>query len=271
MIISDRTGVPMEKIEIVHGDTDAVDRSAITGGSKSVQLAGSAMHDASMKLVEAAKPIAANLLEANPDDVVLDTDAGRFHVTGTPAVSVGWEEVGAANVDTPLAFDSDFAQMDATFPFGTHVAVVEVDTETGGVQIRAIVGVDDAGMLVNPLLAQGQVHGGIASGAAQALMEEVRYDDDGNLLTSNFADYPVISATELPSFDLVIHETPTPRNPLGCEGHRGIGHSWRHARGPERGDRRSRPPRRAPSGHADNARAGVVGDQPAPVNCAMSK
>ena len=128
-----------------------------------------------------------------------------------------WAEIAAADGD-PLAGDDDFEAPMPTFPFGTHVAVVEVDTETGDVRLRRLVACDDAGTLINPLLAEGQIHGGIAQGVAQALYEEIVYDEDGTPKTTNFADYLVISATELPMFELVPLETPTWVNELGAKG-----------------------------------------------------
>ncbi|MEQ8717357.1 MAG: xanthine dehydrogenase family protein molybdopterin-binding subunit [Acidimicrobiales bacterium] len=217
MLIADRTGVAIPAITLVHGDTDAVPSSGITGGSRSVQVAGSSMADAAEKLAELAREVAAELLEAAVDDIVLDSSTGRFHVQGTPARSVGWSDV-AAETPEPLAATSDFVQHGSTFPFGSHVAVVEVDTETGAVELVRFVAVDDAGTLINPLLAAGQIHGGLAAGIAQALLEEVVYDADGNLLTSTFTDYTVISAAELPDFDRIVQETPTPLNPLGAKG-----------------------------------------------------
>ena len=216
-VISNRLGVPIEDIEVVHGDTDIVPAGGVTGGSRSVQIAGASMHDAAGKLADQAREHAANLLEAATDDVELDPTGGVFHVAGTPAVTVGWAEVARAAAD-PLIGLSDFEAEGATFPFGAHIAVVEVDTETGQVTLERMVAVDDAGRILNPLLAEGQVHGGIAQGAAQALLEEVRYDEDGNPLTANFADYGVISATELPMFERIPMETPTPMNPLGAKG-----------------------------------------------------
>jgi carbon-monoxide dehydrogenase large subunit len=216
MIVSDRTGVPMEDIEVVHGDTDLVPSGGITGGSRSVQVAGSALADASSKLVELARSRAADRLEAAGDDIVFDSTTGVFHVAGAPSIAVGWAEL--ANGDESLTGESDFEAAQPTFPFGAHLAVVDVDTDTGKVTLRRVVAVDDAGTLLNPLLAAGQVHGGIAQGAAQALMEAVRFDDAGNPLTTNFADYPVISAAELPSFELVHMETPTFVNELGAKG-----------------------------------------------------
>jgi carbon-monoxide dehydrogenase large subunit len=218
MLASDRLGVPMDRIEVVHGDTDLVPSGGVTGGSRSVQMAGSAVADASEKLVAAATDVAADLLEASATDVVFDSERGEFHVVGTPAVSVGWERVGEARADDPLETVSDLTQEGSTFPFGTHIAVVEIDPELGAVELVRFVAVDDAGTIINPLLAHGQVHGGIAQGVAQALMEEVLFDDDGNPLTSTFADYGIISAPELPSFEVLTMETPTPLNPLGAKG-----------------------------------------------------
>jgi carbon-monoxide dehydrogenase large subunit len=216
MIVSDRTGVPMDDVDIVHGDTDLVPSGGITGGSRSVQIAGSALADASTKLIELARSRAADRLEAATDDVVFDAAAGVFHVVGAPSITVGWADL----VDgyEPLTGVSDFEAAQPTFPFGAHLAVVDVDIDTGHATLRRFVAVDDAGTLLNPLLAAGQVHGGIAQGAAQALMEAVRYDDAGNPLTTNFADYPVISAAELPSFELVHMATPTFVNELGAKG-----------------------------------------------------
>jgi carbon-monoxide dehydrogenase large subunit len=219
-LASDELGIPMERITLVWGDTDVVERGEGTMGSRSLQLGGSAVHEASVGLVERARQVAADALEANPDDVVLDKQAGRFHVAGTPTIGRTWAElaVEARDGDDPLAVATDFQASSPTFPFGCHVAVVDVDTETGRVELVRHVAVDDAGRILNPLLADGQRHGGIAQGAAQALLEEVRYDDDGNPVTSNLADYAAISATELPSFELVAMETPTDVNPLGVKG-----------------------------------------------------
>jgi len=224
MLVADRLGVPIEAVEVIFGDTDEIPTGSVTGGSRSVQIAGSAIHDAAGKLEDLAREAAADLLEANPDDLVLgepgDDGRRRFHVAGVPAVSVGWDEVAAKAVAdaTPLVGVSDFNAPGPTFPFGAHVAVVEVDIETGMVELLRLVAVDDAGTILNPLLADGQVHGGLAQGAAQALMEEVRYDEDGNPLTTTFMDYAIISATELPLFERIPMETPTPYNELGAKG-----------------------------------------------------
>jgi carbon-monoxide dehydrogenase large subunit len=221
MIVADAMGVALEDVEVIHGDTDIVPRGGGTVGSRSLQLGGTAVNQAAVEVVDRARELAAELLEADAADVVLDKAGGRFHVAGTPSISRSWRELGAASVErdgTPLQAEVDFEYPGATFPFGTHLAVVEVDVETGQVRLLRHISVDDAGKIMNPLLAEGQVHGGIAQGAAQALLEEFRYDDDGNPLTGNLADYSFISATELPSFETAFTETPTPRNTLGVKG-----------------------------------------------------
>jgi carbon-monoxide dehydrogenase large subunit len=217
MIVADQTGVSMDDVELVKGDTDLVPVGGLTVGSRSVQLAGAAVADATQKLIDAARHEVAELLEAAVDDVVLDRDGGRFHVAGAPSLPVDWAAL-AARARQPLTGLSDFNASSPTFPFGAHVAVVDVDTVTGKVVLRRHVAVDDAGRVLNPMLADGQVHGGLAQGIAQALMEAIRYDDDGNPVTTNFADYPVISSAELPAFELVHMETPTYVNPLGAKG-----------------------------------------------------
>ena len=220
MLVADRLGVPMEKVEIVYGDTDKVPSGEMTGGSRSVQVSGSSMADASEKLVESARKAAADLLEASEDDIVLNKESGAFHVVGTPTVSVSWDELASSpSVDQKqLVGISDFSQEGATFPFGAHIVIAEVDIETGAVKIKRVIAVDDAGTIVNPLLATGQVHGGLAQGVAQALLEEISYDSEGNPQTSNLMDYTAISAMELPSFERIVMETPTPLNPIGAKG-----------------------------------------------------
>jgi carbon-monoxide dehydrogenase large subunit len=220
MLASDELGIPIDQITVVHGDTDLVAEGEGTMGSRSLQLGGSAVHQASVGLVEKAKQVAADVLEANPDDVVLDKATGRFSIAGTPSIGRTWAELAASATATgdPLQVITDFQASAPTYPFGAHVAVVDVDVEIGKVVLRRHIAVDDAGRILNPLLADGQRHGGIAQGAAQALLEEVRYDEDGNPVTSNLADYAAISATELPSFELVAMETPTTVNPLGAKG-----------------------------------------------------
>jgi len=220
MLISERMGVPIEDIEIVHGDTDVVPEGSITGGSRSLQIGGTNIWRAAGAVVEQARELAAHLLEADAADVVLDTDSGRFHVAGTPAVARTWADlaVAAATSGNELTGIGGFTQPAGTYPSGAHIAVVEVDVDTGKVRLVRFVAVDDAGRILNPLLAEGQVHGGVAQGAAQALLEEVVYDENGNPLTGNLADYAAISAAELPSFETVHLESPTPHNELGAKG-----------------------------------------------------
>ena len=218
MIASEQLGIPMEDIEVIANDTDLVPKGGGTFGSRSLQSAGVAVHEASIMVVDEARKLAADMLEASADDVVLDRSSGRFHVAGTPAVGRSWDEVLAAAGDGGLKVEHSSAPPGPTFPFGAHVAVAEVDIETGRVRLSRLIAVDDAGTILNPVLAEGQRHGGLAQGAAQALLEEVRYDSDGNPVTSNLADYAMISATELPSFELTSMETPTPYNALGAKG-----------------------------------------------------
>ncbi|MSO14758.1 MAG: xanthine dehydrogenase family protein molybdopterin-binding subunit [Ilumatobacteraceae bacterium] len=217
MIVSQTTGIPMDKIEFRFGDTDDVDRGGGTGGSRSLQVGGSAAKLAAESVIEKARQRAADLMEAAVEDVVIDTVRGAFHVKGSPNPARTWAEL-MIEIDAPLEAEVDYVPEGATFPFGTHVCVVEVDIETGSVVVARHIACDDAGTIINPLLVDGQVHGGIAQGVAQALLEVIAYDPDGNPITSNLADYGFISAAELPSFERVPMETPTPRNPLGAKG-----------------------------------------------------
>lgn len=219
MIASDRTGIPLERISLVWGDTDVVTEGLGTYGSRSLQLGGSAVQHTADRLVDIAREHAARLLEANVDDVVCDPTSGTFHVRGTPSVHVGWADV-ARSSDATIGIESEnrFTSGGPTFPFGAHVAVVEVNCRTGAVRHRAHYACDDAGTIINPLLLTGQVHGGIAQGTAQALLEEVIYDADGTPKTMNLVDYAFITASEMPRITTVKMETPTPRNPLGAKG-----------------------------------------------------
>lgn len=217
MLVSDATGIPFDRIEFHFGDTDDVIRGGGTGGSRSLQVGGSAVKLATDAVLEKARQRAADLLEAAVEDIVIDTVRGAFHVAGSPAPARTWAEL-MVGIDAPLEAEVDYVPEGATFPFGSHVCVVEVDVETGMVGVIRHIACDDAGTIINPLIVDGQVHGGIAQGVAQALLETVAYDEDGNPITSNLADYGFISAAELPSFERVPMETPTPRNPLGAKG-----------------------------------------------------
>ncbi|MGI9645671.1 MAG: xanthine dehydrogenase family protein molybdopterin-binding subunit [Ilumatobacteraceae bacterium] len=220
MLVADRTGIPVDRITLVDGDTDRVPTGGGTGGSRSLQLGGSAVAGATDAMIERAKEVAAQALEADPADIVVDAALGTVGVTGVPAQAMTWAEVAerAEQDGDRLHAAFDFAQDGGTFPFGAHIAVVEVDRDTGEVRVVRHVAVDDAGTVINPLLVEGQQHGGIAAGIGQALYEEVRYDGDGNPTTANFADYALPSAAELPTFEVSSTETPTPLNPLGAKG-----------------------------------------------------
>ena len=219
MLAADELGIPIERITVVHGDTDLVARGGGTGGSRSLQLGGAAVHQGAIEAVDKARDLAADLFEAAAGDIVLDKDRGGFHVAGSPDEVRSWSEVAtSADAEHGLIVDTDFTAQGATFPFGAHLAVVEVDLDTGRTRLQRIVTVDDAGPVINPVIVEGQRHGGIAQGVSQALYEEALYDVDGNPQTTNFADYAFPSAAELPDFELVEMATRSPLNPLGVKG-----------------------------------------------------
>jgi carbon-monoxide dehydrogenase large subunit len=231
MIVSDTLGIALEDIRFVQSDTATVPRGGGTGGSRSLQLAGSAVLGAAEQVLDQARELVAAELEASAHDIVVH-DGGRLGVAGVPASALSWEAIAALAGSAPteaegagddsaagsLSAELDFEQAGSTFPFGAHVSVVEVDTETGQVRPLRHIAVDDCGRIVNPLLVTGQQHGGIAQGMSQALWEEIRFDDVGNPLTVTFADYSIPSAAEFPSFETANTETPTFRNPLGAKG-----------------------------------------------------
>lgn len=229
MIVSAQTGIPVERIRLVPVDTDLVRSGGGTGGSRSLQLGGSAVHRATEALVGKARQLAATMLEADVADIVVDIAAGTVGVAGVPAGALDWATLAAraagdrdlvdhADGTLGLAAQLDFSQGAATFPFGAHIAVVEVDRDTGEVTLVRHIAVDDCGIVLNPLLVEGQQHGGVAAGVSQALYEQVTYDADGNPLTGSFMDYAFPSAAEFPSFEVHSTETPTPLNPLGAKG-----------------------------------------------------
>jgi carbon-monoxide dehydrogenase large subunit len=218
MLVQDELGIPMDQITVIHGDTDLIPAGVGTYGSRSLQLGGSAVHKAALEVKDEAQHHAAQMLEAAEADVVLDIATGMWQVRGDPDTALSWAQVAGHTSGGSLIADVSFIQERPTFPFGTHVSVVEVDTDTGQVKMLRHITVDDAGTVLNPVLTEGQRHGGIAQGAAQALLEEVLYDADGNPLTSTLADYAAVSAPDLPSFELASSETPTDLNPLGAKG-----------------------------------------------------
>ncbi len=224
-IVADRLGVPFEDVEIIHGDTASSPKGLDTYGSRSLSVGGVAVMQAVDKVIEKAKRVAAHQLEANEED--LEFADGRFTVAGAPGSSVTIAETAFAvftahdlpeGMEPTLNSEATYDPVNFSFPHGTHLCAVEVDTETGQVRIRTYACVDDIGTPVNPMLIDGQVHGGLAQGIAQALFEEAVYDDEGNLVTGSFVDYLVPTAADLPHFDTDRTVTPSTDNPLGVKG-----------------------------------------------------
>jgi carbon-monoxide dehydrogenase large subunit len=218
MLVESELGIPMAKVTVIHGDTDLIPQGVGTYGSRSLQLGGVALQRAAVDVKEQARRVAADLMEASEADLELDTERGVWQVRGDPATSQTWADVAAHAGADGLQASANFTEGQPTFPFGTHLAVAEVDTETGKARLIRHVTVDDAGTVISPLLVEGQRHGGIAQGVAQALLEEMVYDADGNPVTGTLVDYAIITAAELPSFELLSSETPTTINPLGVKG-----------------------------------------------------
>jgi carbon-monoxide dehydrogenase large subunit len=224
-IVSSEFGIPQEDVVLLHGDTDSTPEGRGTYGSRTTAVGGTAVFQAGQRLKEKMKTIAAHLLEASASDITLED--GRFSVTGSPQKSLSFQEVAAAaNMSNTLAPGMEpglettvfFEPEACTFPFGTHICVVEIDKDTGEPTITRYVAVDDCGRQLNPLLVAGQIHGGIVQGIGQALFEEVVYNEDGQLMTGSFMDYAMPIASELPSFELDHTVTPTTLNPLGVKG-----------------------------------------------------
>jgi carbon-monoxide dehydrogenase large subunit len=215
MLASEELGIPIEKITVKWGDTDLVPQGGGTAGSRSLQQGGAAVKQASLELIELARARASEELEVAPEDLIVDHALAGLAVRGDPGVAISFAALAEKE---QLLVRAVFTAPGATYPFGAHVAVAEVDIETGKAELMRLIALDDAGTIINPLVAEGQRHGGLAQGAAQALLEEVLYDEDGNPTTTTFADYPIVSATELPSFELVTTETPTSYNTLGAKG-----------------------------------------------------
>src|SRR5580700_11297018 len=223
-VVADQLGVPFDDIRVLHGDTQVSPKGMDTYGSRSLAVGGMALVGACDKVIAKAKVIAAAMLEASADD--LEFSAGRFSVRGDPDAGKTIQEVALATfaahalpdgVEPSLDSDATYDPENFSFPHGTHLCATEVDTETGMVKIRSYVAVDDIGVVVNPMIVEGQVHGGIAQGIAQALYEEGVYDDDGNLVTATLADYLVPSAADLPSYQTSTNESPA-ANRLGVKG-----------------------------------------------------
>jgi carbon-monoxide dehydrogenase large subunit len=224
-IVADRLGVPFDDIRVLHGDTQVSPKGMDTYGSRSLTVGGVAVLSACDKVIAKAKVIASALLEAPPETV--EFDAGTFRAAGGSGATKTIQEIALATfaahdlpdgVEPSLDSDATFDPDNFSFPHGTHLCATEVDTETGMVTIRSYVAVDDVGTVVNPLIVDGQVHGGLAQGIAQALYEEAVYDDDGNLVTTTMADYLLPSAADLPHFTTDRTETRSTTNPMGVKG-----------------------------------------------------
>lgn len=224
-IVADELGVDIDDITVVHGDTSAVPSGIGTFGSRATAVGGTAVYQAAEKVKEKAREIAAHLLEADPEDLTFSD--GRFSVKGVPKKGLTIQQIALEaymarrlpkKMEPGLSATSVFEPSNFTFPFGTHICVVEVEPQTGKVEIKKYVAVDDCGKVINPLLVDGQIQGGIAQGLGQALFEEVLYDENGQLLTSSLMDYPLPRALDLPRLELSRTETPTPVNPLGIKG-----------------------------------------------------
>ena len=223
-IVADRLGVPFDNIEILHGDTQVAQKGMDTYGSRSLAVGGMAVVAAADKVIEKARTVAAHLLEANRDDI--EFEGGKFSVKGTDqGLTLG--EISLATFaghnlpdgfEPSLDSDATYDPSNFSFPHGTHLAAMEIDTETGEASLRKYVCVDDIGNVINPMIVEGQVHGGLVQGIAQALFEEAVYDDAGTLVTGSFVDYLVPSAADLPSFTTDRTETPATSNALGVKG-----------------------------------------------------
>jgi carbon-monoxide dehydrogenase large subunit len=224
-IVSNELGIEMDKIRVSHGDTKDATVTIGTFGSRSAAVDGTATYQAAQKVKAKAARIAASLLEASDEDIRFAD--GRAHVAGSPDKSVGWDEIAAVayqphrmpnEEEGGLEAHAIFSPGNATWPFGTMACLVTVDADTGDVRIERWVTVDDCGNVINPMIVDGQIHGGIAQGIGQALFEEAIYDDDGNLLSAGLVDYPLVTAADVPGFELHRTVTPTDVNPMGVKG-----------------------------------------------------
>ena len=218
-------GVPVEDVEVVESDTAQVQQGTGTFGSRSAVVGGTAIHMSVEKIKDKAKKIAAHMLEASPEDVVYED--GQLFVQGAPAEAKSFQEVALAaywydglpeGLEPGLEATSIYDPQNFTWPFGTHICAVEVDPDTGDVEVLRYVAVDDVGNVINPMIVDGMVHGGVAQGIGQALWEEGVYDEDGQLVTGSMLDYAVPQAASLPSFETARTVTPSPTNPLGVKG-----------------------------------------------------
>lgn len=224
-IAAQELGVPIDDVIVLHGDTGVVTQGIGTFGSRGLAVGGGALMLSLGKIKDKAKKFAAHMMDAAEDD--LEWDGGRIQVKGSPDRGLTIPEIAFASwnavqlppgLEPGLEATSFFEPQNFTFPFGTHICVVEVEKETGDVQLKRYIAVDDCGNVINPLIVDGQLHGGLAQGIGQALWEEAIYDEDGQLLTGSFMDYTMPRAEFFPRFEMDRTVTPTPSNPLGAKG-----------------------------------------------------
>jgi carbon-monoxide dehydrogenase large subunit len=224
-MLADQFGIPIEHVTILHGDTGIVKQGIGTFGSRSQAVGGAAMHMAGTKVKTKMAKFAAALLEAHEEDIVFES--GKIGVKGAPASAKTFSQVAAfayipvplpAGMEPGLSEEAFFEPSNNTYPFGCCISMVEVDRDTGEPKLLRLIAVDDAGNLINPLIVEGQIHGGLAQGIGQALIEEVVYNSDGQLVTGSYMDYALPRAADFPWFELDATYTPTPVNPLGAKG-----------------------------------------------------
>jgi carbon-monoxide dehydrogenase large subunit len=224
-IVADTLGVPIEDVEVIHGDTSITSFGLGTSGDRTVPVGGGAAYIASKKIIEKAKKIASSLLEAREEDV--EFKDGRFYVKGAPSKYVDIKDVALAaytadklpkGIEPGLEAIAFYDPENFTFPHGVHICMVEIDQETGITKILKYIAIDDAGRIINPMLAEGQIHGGVLQGIGQALYEQVTYGEDGSLLTQTFSDYMIPTSSEAPTIESLFIETPSPHNPIGAKG-----------------------------------------------------
>jgi len=224
-IVAEELGIPPEDVEVVHGDTDQTPFGLGTYGSRSTPVSGAAAAVVSRKVRDKARLIAAEMLEVSPDD--LEWEKGRFYVRGDPTQGQTIQEVALAahgTLDLPDGVDGNldaevvYNPPNLTYPYGAYICVVDVDPGTGAVKVRRFIAVDDCGVRINPMIVEGQIHGGLADGVGMALMEIIAFDDEGNCLSGSFMDYLLPSALEVPTWELGETVTPSPHHPLGAKG-----------------------------------------------------
>ena len=223
-VVADKLGIALEDVEIVHGDSESVAFGMGTYGSRSLAVGGSAIVKSVEKVLEKGSKIAAHLLEASPED--LEYAGGKWTVKGTEK-SVGFGDVSLTayvphnypeGLEPGMDFSSFYDPANFTYPFGAHIAIVEIDSDTGKVSLKRFIAVDDVGNVINPMIVEGQIHGGVAQGVGQALFEGAIYDEDGQLTNGSYMDYTMPRADDLPSFEVDRQVTPCPHNPLGVKG-----------------------------------------------------